>query len=196
MRTRRGWRTAGISGQKRLVERNPSHTPEKPNTMSTEETLKQRLGTDNVSASAFRDDRRFVVPLAQLSAALECLKNECGFDMLIDITAVDYLHYPDARDRFGLVYVLLNIKSGERIVVKTHLNEPDLVAPSAFPLWKGADWMEREVFDMYGIVFEGHPDLRRILMPDGFTAHPLRKDYPLRGKGERHNFPVVNRADG
>ena len=91
--------------------------------------------------------------------------------------------------------MLLNTATGERVVVKTYVNEPDLLPP-AFPLWKGADWLEREVYDMYGIVFEGHPDLRRILMPEEFTGFPLRKDYPLRGKGERHNFPVVTRAEG
>jgi NADH-quinone oxidoreductase subunit C len=103
------------------------------------------------------------------------------------------LHYPDARDRFGVIYGLLNTQSGERVIVKVMLNEPDLTIPSAFPLWKGADWMEREVYDMYGIIFDGHPDLRRILMPPEFTSFPLRKDYPLRGKFERHNFPVITR---
>ena len=62
-------------------------------------------------------------------------------------------------------------------------------------LWRGADWHERETYDMFGIIFEGHPDLRRILMPDEFTAFPLRKDYPLRGRGERHNFPRITRAE-
>src|SRR5262249_54680848 len=126
---------------------------------------------------------------------LRLLKDECGCDMLIDITAADYMNYPNAKDRFGVMYCLLDTQSGERFVVKTHLNEPDLNLPSAFPLWKGADWMEREVYDMYGIVFEGHPDLRRLLMPDEFTAYPLRKDYPLRGKGERHNFQVLTREE-
>ena len=127
--------------------------------------------------------------------AWQCLKDDCGFDMLIDITAVDYLNYAGARDRFGVVYALLNTTSGERVYVKTAVNEPELRLPSVFPLWKGADWMEREVYDMFGIEFTGHPDLRRILMPDEFTAFPLRKDYPLRGRGERHNFPVISRAE-
>jgi NADH-quinone oxidoreductase subunit C len=123
------------------------------------------------------------------------LKERHGFDMLVDLTAVDYLYYPDAVDRFGVIYALLNTRSGERLYVKTMLNEPNLMLPSVFPLWKGADWMEREVFDMYGIRFEGHPNLRRILMPDEFATYPLRKDYPLRGRGERHNFPVITRAE-
>jgi NADH-quinone oxidoreductase subunit C len=115
--------------------------------------------------------------------------------MLADLTAVDYLDYPDATDRFGVVYALLNTESGERVFVKTFVNDPDPSLPSAYPLWKGADWMEREVFDMFGIRFEGHPDLRRILMPEESESFPLRKDYPLRGRGERHNFPVITRAE-
>jgi NADH-quinone oxidoreductase subunit C len=163
--------------------------------MPYDTVLTERFGADAFTTSAFRDNRRVIVRPERLIAILECLKNECGFDMLVDLTAVDYLHYPDARDRFGVIFALLNTTTGERLYVKTHLNEPDLTLPSAFVLWKGADWMEREVYDMYGIVFEGHPDLRRILMPEEFTAYPLRKDYPLRGKGERHNFPVITRAE-
>jgi NADH-quinone oxidoreductase subunit C len=158
--------------------------------------LRDRFGADRFTTSEFRDNFRIIVAPTQVFAALQCLKNDCGFDMLIDITAADYLYYPNARDRFGVIYALLNMTTGERLYVKTFLNEPDLTLLSAFPLWKGADWMEREVFDMYGILFEGHPDLRRILMPEEFTAFPLRKDYPLRGRGERHNFPVITRAEG
>ena len=121
---------------------------------------------------------------------------EAGFDQLADATAVDYLHYPGAKDRFGVIYALLNVTSGERVYVKTYLNEPDLMLPSAYSLWHGALWMEREIYDMYGVVFDGHPDLRRILMPPEYTAFPLRKDYPLRGKGERHNFAGLTRAEG
>jgi NADH-quinone oxidoreductase subunit C len=149
----------------------------------------------DLTTSEFRDNRRLVVKPAQLFNVLKALKEEYGFDMLFELTAADYLKYPNAIDRFGVVYGLLNLKTGERVFVKAFLNEPDLTIRSAFALWKGADWLEREVFDMYGIVFEGHPDLRRILMPDAFTSWPLRKDYPLRGRGERHNFPVITRAE-
>jgi NADH-quinone oxidoreductase subunit C len=158
--------------------------------------LKARFGPDRFATSNFRDNHRITVPPTQLYDVLQCLRRECGCDMLIDLTAVDYLYYPDAKNRFGVIYALLNTGTGERIYVRTHLNEPDLAIPSVVPLWKGAGWMEREVFDMYGIVFKGHPDLRRILMPEEFTAFPLRKDYPLRGRGERHNFPFISRAEG
>lgn len=155
--------------------------------------LRQVIGTDGFTTTEFRDNFRIVVTAERLHAALKCLK-ENGFDLLVDVTAVDYLNYPDAKDRFGVIYALCNTQSGERLYVKTLLNEPDLTIPSAYSLWKGANWMEREVYDMYGIVFEGHPDLRRILLPEEFAAHPLRKDYPMHGRGERHNFPVITRA--
>jgi NADH-quinone oxidoreductase subunit C len=91
--------------------------------------------------------------------------------------------------------VLRNLATAERLVIKVGVNDPDPVLPSVFALWPGADWMEREVYDMFGIRFRSHPDLRRILMPDEFAAYPLRKDYPLRGRGERHNFPRLSRAE-
>ena len=163
--------------------------------MAYEDVLREQLGPDGFTTAQFRDNRRILVAADRLYRTLQCLKEQCGFDQLAELTAVDYLKYPDARDRFGVVYILVNTASGERVVVKTHVNDPDPTLPSAFPLWKGADWLEREVFDMFGIVFEGHPDLRRILMPEEFTSFPLRKDYPLRGRGERHNFPVITRAE-
>ncbi|MEX2316027.1 MAG: NADH-quinone oxidoreductase subunit C [Pirellulales bacterium] len=156
--------------------------------------IRDRLGADAFSVSVFRDNTRLHVAAQRVYELLEVLKDEFGFDMLVDLTATDYLYYPDAVDRFGVFYALLSLSTGERLYVKTMVNDPDPVLPTVFPLWKGADWMEREVFDMYGIRFEGHPDLRRILMPDEFAAYPLRKDYPLRGRGERHNFPVITRA--
>jgi NADH-quinone oxidoreductase subunit C len=163
--------------------------------MAYEDTLRQRFGSESFTTSEFRDNKRVIVAPERVLAFLKCLKEECGFDMLAELTAADYLNYPGARDRFGVVYCLLSTATGQRVFVKTFLNEPDLTLPSAYSLWKGADWLEREVFDMYGIVFADHPDLRRILMPQEYTSFPLRKDYPLRGRGERHNFPVITRAE-
>jgi NADH-quinone oxidoreductase subunit C len=156
-------------------------------------TLHERFGNE-IAESTFRDNRRIVVPLSRVYDVLEFLQRD-GFDMLVEMTAVDYLEYEGAFDRFGLVYVLVNTTTGERLIVKTQLSPPELDVPSAYPLWKSADWLEREIYDMFGIVFTGHPDLRRILMPEEFTAFPLRKDYPLKGRGERHNFPVITRAE-
>ena len=163
--------------------------------MSSSESLQTRFADDGLTFSQFRDNHRVFVPAAKLAIVLSYLKFELGFDMLVEVTAVDYLEYEGATDRFGVVYILLNIQTGERLLVKTFVNDPNPTLPSMYSLWKSADWLEREVYDMFGITFEGHPDLRRILMPDEFTAFPLRKDYPLKGRGERHNFPIVTRAD-
>jgi NADH-quinone oxidoreductase subunit C len=143
--------------------------------------------------SEFRGQTRVVVPKKSLFDVLAWLKERAGFDLLVDVTCVDYLNYREATDRFGLVYLLASTETNERITIRAFLNEPDLAVPSAVPLWEGANWLEREVYDMFGIIFTGHPDLRRILMPDEFEAYPLRKDYPLQGRGERHNFPVLTR---
>lgn len=165
-----------------------------PVTASWSDTLATRFG-DRTRVERFNDNVRLIVSAGELTAVLETLKDESSFDMLIDVTCVDYLEYPDAIDRFGVIYALLNTTSGERLFVKTYLNEPELSLPSVASLWRAAEWLEREVFDMFGIRFDNHPDLRRILMPEEFAAYPLRKDYPLRGRGERHNFPVITRAE-
>jgi NADH-quinone oxidoreductase subunit C len=163
--------------------------------MSTLDRLTQRFGGEGFASSHFRDNTRFDIPPQSLIDVLSFLKSDCGFDLLVDITAIDLLEYPDARNRFRVIYALANTATAERLYIRTHLDEPDLTLASAVPLWLGANWMEREVFDMFGIKFAGHPNLKRILMPEEFTAFPLRKDYPLRGRGERHNFPVITRAE-
>lgn len=151
------------------------------------------------TTSAFRDNERVLVAADRapvvLFDLLKCLKDECGFDMLCDLAGVDYLNYPGAADRYAVVYALTNLATGKRVFVKAFANDPDPALPSVVSLWQGADWMEREVYDLYGVTFDGHQDLRRILMPSEFTAHPLRKDYPLRGYGERHNFTPITRAE-
>ena len=115
------------------------------------------------------------------------------FEQLVDLTCIDYLNFPNAADRYGVIYSLLSLTHGHRLWVKCFVNDPRPEVPSVTSIWKGAEWMEREVFDMFGVVFTGHPDLRRILTWDEFKAHPLRKDYPLRGQGERENYQVVER---
>jgi len=157
------------------------------------EGLRNRIA--GVTTSEYRGQTRVVVPRDALYETLAYLKDQQGFDLLVDISCVDYLKYRGAVDRFGLVYCLANTTENDRLIVRVMLNEPDLTVSSAVPLWEGANWLEREVYDMFGITFDGHPDLRRLLMPPEFTAYPLRKDYPLQGRGERHNFPVLQRGE-
>lgn len=156
--------------------------------------IEKLKGEFAAEVSSFRDNTRVTVPAERVFDALKAMKDS-GFDLLVDLAGIDYLGYPDATDRYAVVYALANTRTGERVFVKTFVNDPEPELPSVYPLWKGADWMEREVFDMFGIRFPGHPDLRRILMPDAFEDYPLRKDYPLRGHGERHNLPVLTRAE-
>lgn len=144
--------------------------------------------------SEFRGQTRVVFASGELLKCLNAFK-AAGFDQLTDLTAVDLLEYGNVDDRFEVVYCLLNVDSGLRLIAKTHLNEPDLTIPSATSVWFGADWLEREVYDMYGIIFAGHPNFKRLLLPDDFQSFPLRKDYPVKGRGERHNFPIVTRAE-
>ncbi len=163
--------------------------------MSGQDLLQTRFPDAGLSFSEFRDNRRVVVPAELLAEVMTVLKSDGGFNQLLEVTAVDYLEYEGATDRFGVIYVLVNTNTGERLIVKTFVNDPDPTLPSMYPLWKSCNWLEREVYDMFGISFSGHPDHRRILMPDEFTSFPLRKDYPLQGRGERHNFPVITRAE-
>jgi NADH-quinone oxidoreductase subunit C len=172
------------------------------------DNLKSQFPT--LTSSEFRGETRVVAPVLSLHDVLQTLKEKHGFDLIVDITCVDYLDYPiDKRDspifagakigtvpRFGLVYLLANTETNERITVRCFVHDPEPTVPTIVDLWKGADWLEREVWDMFGIRFTGHPDLRRILLPEEFAAYPLRKDYPLQGRGERHNFPIITRAEG
>ncbi len=166
-------------------------------TTQTVEFLRGRLGDPEVSE--FRGQTRVAVPKEHLFETLRGLYQQRHFDLLVDISCVDYLHYREDRPaRFGLVYLLSNTDSNERVTLRVFVDEPEddhasWGVPSAVSLWEGANWLEREVYDLFGIVFDGHPDLRRIVLPPEFNAHPLRKDYPLQGLGERHNFPVITR---
>lgn len=114
------------------------------------------------------------------------------FEYLVDLTAADYLDYPREREgRFGIVYHLHSFVLAARVRVQAFLPAASPSIDSVADLWGNAEWLEREVFDLFGVRFSGNPDLRRILMPDEYQGHPLRKDYPLRGRGERESFPEV-----
>ena len=115
---------------------------------------------------------------------------EASFDHLTDICSVDY---PEDRHRFEVVYHLHSLTYHRRIRLKARVSEEDPTIASVTSIWKGAEFLEREVYDMMGIRFRNHPDLRRILMPDDYTeGYPLRKDFPLQGKGWRDTFEFLN----
>jgi len=121
------------------------------------------------------------VPTGELIAVLQALRDEQAFDLLSDVTAIDWAE--GAAPRFTAVYHLYSTTSHAAIRVTTPCTGDDAAptVPSVVPLWPGANWHEREAYDMFGIKFEGHPDLRRILMWDGYPYHPLRKEFPLAG---------------
>ena len=151
-----------------------------------------------LESAVFRGQTSLVMPPPQSFEVLAFLKEQ-GFDLLVDVTCVDYLEYRGATQRYGLVYLLASTTTNQRLTVRVYVDDPVSAEEkwptvrSVVPLWQAADWLEREVWDLFGIRFTGHPDLRRLVMPEEFTAHPLRKDYPLQGRGERHNFPVITR---
>ena len=123
---------------------------------------------------------------------LKLFKNN-GFNFLADMTAIDNLTL-GGFERFVVVYHLLSHATAERVTIKSYVPEDLPELPSVVSLWKTADWQEREIYDLFGISFKGHPNLIRIMNPDNFQGHPLRKDYPRLGRKERDDFPVVNRG--
>jgi NADH-quinone oxidoreductase subunit C len=127
-----------------------------------------------------RDEMTIYVDRAHIREACVVLKDdpECPFNYLSDVTCVDW--YP-AEPRFEVVYHLLSIPNKERIRLKVRLNGASPAVESITPVWAGANYFEREVFDLFGIRFTGHPYLRRLLMPEDWEGHPLRKDYPVEG---------------
>jgi NADH-quinone oxidoreductase subunit C len=134
-----------------------------------------------VVASKFdREEMTIVVDRSRIREACAVLRDDatCDFNFLSDVTCVDW--YP-AEPRFEVVYHLLSIARKERVRLKVRLNSANPAIDSLTPLWPGANYFEREVFDLFGIRFSGHPYMRRILMPEDWEGHPLRKDYPVEG---------------
>jgi len=145
--------------------------------------LRDRFGGAVVDTHEHRGDATLVVDRGTLVDVLRFCRDEptLGFDVLMDLTAVDYQRYPGREDgpRFDVVYHLYSLAQNHRVRVKVRVDEDDAAVPTAVDLWPIANWFEREVWDMFGVHFSGHPDLRRLLMYEEFVGHALRKDYPI-----------------
>ncbi|MGH7864002.1 MAG: NADH-quinone oxidoreductase subunit C [Candidatus Binataceae bacterium] len=142
------------------------------------DSIRQRFGADVLAAQSAHGNDSIVVDRDRAPQFLRALRDEPDFcfESLADLTAVDW---PDRNPRFDVVYQLKSLTKAQRLRVKIRVAANDPWVHSATGLWKSADWLERECYDMFGIEFRGHPDLRRILMYDEFQGHPLRKDYPV-----------------
>jgi NADH-quinone oxidoreductase subunit C len=177
--------------------------------------LKAKFAETKFMVGEFRDMVTVVVPREVILPVCKYLRDDPAqrYELLAEVNSVDYLNYPGAAHRFGVNYGLVSIQNSRRLWLKVFLDptmetgpgtaprdeeviavgDPGLKVASVTSVWPGAEWMEREVYDMMGIIFTGHPDLRRILSWNGFGSYPLRKDYPIRGVGERENYKIVTR---
>jgi len=177
--------------------------------------LKSTFPQTKFMVNEFRGAVTVVVPSEDIKAVATFLRDDesLRYNMLAELNGVDYLGYPGATHRFAVNYGLTSIPNNKRLWLKVFLDpeqdtapgidvrdedapakgDPGLKVDSVTGVWPGAEWMEREVYDMFGIIFLGHPDLRRILTWNGFGSYALRKDYPLRGVGERENYKIVTR---
>ncbi|NNC52741.1 MAG: NADH-quinone oxidoreductase subunit C [Erythrobacter sp.] len=140
-------------------------------------SVSSALGDHLVEAHEEHGELLFTVHRASIEDALRILRDDFDYQQLMEIAGVDY---PSRAERFEVVYMLLSVTKNSRIMVKCTASE-DTPVPTVTTLWPNAGWLEREVFDMYGVLFDGNPDLRRILTDYGFEGHPFRKDFPLTG---------------
>ena len=164
-------------------------------------TLQDRFGDAILGQSEFRSQQVLRIKRESLIPIMTFLRDDASakFEMLTDVTCVDSLRLPqdmakEFTDRFAVVYQLTSLSHNTRLRVKAYVPEEPCEIDSVSGLWSSGNWGEREAYDMFGVVFKGHSDLKRILMPDNYEGHPLRKDYPLKGRGERDNFPKFVKA--
>ena len=179
------------------------------------EPLKAAFPEVKFLATEFRDMVTLAVPREAILEVCRFLHDDprTKYDFLAELNGVDYLNYPGAKGRFCVNYGLTSTHFNNRLWLKVFLDpeqdtapgqdipdedseklgDPGMKVPSVTSVWNGAEWMEREAYDMFGIIFTGHPDLRRVMTWNGFGSYPLRKDYPVRGIGERENYKIVAR---
>jgi NADH-quinone oxidoreductase subunit C len=141
--------------------------------------LTERFPGSIIETHSYRGDDTAVVKKEDILDICTFLRNDEAllYNFMMDLTAVDYL---GKEPRFEVVYHLYSLKYNSRVRIKARIHESDCSIDSIVPIWISANWFEREAFDLYGITFKGHPELRRILLYEGFQGHPLRKDYPIR----------------
>jgi len=149
------------------------------NTSVTLKKLAEKFPDSIIETHSYRGDDTAVVKKEDIVAICTFLRDDeaLRYNFMMDLTAVDYL---GREPRFEVVYHLYSLPHNQRVRLKARVSESDCTIDSIVPVWISADWFEREAFDMYGITFKGHPELRRILLYEGFEGHPLRKDYPLK----------------
>jgi len=152
------------------------------------ETVKTKFADQVLGTGAHAGQPWVDVKRDRITDIVKMLRDEGGYDMLTDVTAVDYLNQ-GMPERYAVVYQFYSVKDNARARVKAWVPEADPIIDSVSSLYRSAPWAEREVWDLMGIKFKGHPDLKRIQLPENYEGHPLRKDYPLTGRGERMNFP-------
>ena len=152
----------------------------------TLEKLKERFAESILGVGEFKDELTIIVRKEDIVPVCQFLRDdpELSYNFLSDLCGVDYL---ERKPRFDLVYNLYSIGKNHRVRLKVQVDEGEIVL-SVTSVWSGANWFEREVFDMFGVRFEGHPDLKRILMPEDWEGHPLRKDFPLTKEEVMFNY--------
>ena len=143
--------------------------------------LREKFASSVLDVKEFRGQVTVTVPRENIIEVCRFLKESLRYNLLTDVTAIDYLGKREPR--FMVVYNLYSIPNKDRIILKAAVSEADCTIDSVTCLWNSANFLDREVYDLMGIVFNNHPDLRRILMTDDWVGHPLRKDYPLQGPG-------------
>jgi len=160
--------------------------------------LRARFSEAVTGVAEFRNELTITVTRDAIVPVCQFLRDDpdLAYDFLVDLTSVDYSEHPQKQARFAVIYLLHSYKNNERVRLKVWVDEDAPVVPSVTGVWSTANWLEREVYDLMGITFTGHPDLRRIVLPPDWEGHPLRKDFPVFGisdpvvrvKGSRENF--------
>jgi NADH-quinone oxidoreductase subunit C len=152
------------------------------------EKLREKFAPEILASHQERGNLTIVARKDNLHKILELLKNDpdLAFEILMDVCGVDYLKMGE-KPRFEVVYHLYSVSKNHRVRLRVKVPEEDMTLPTATDLWKSADWHEREAYDMFGFQFVGHPNLKRLLLFEGFEGHPLRKDYPME---KRQKIPL------